>query len=36
VIFAEKIVEALIGSIEDEKLKKIDLKKYAHDIIIDE
>jgi hypothetical protein len=36
VIFAEKIVEVLIGSIEDEKLKKIDLKKYAHDIIIDE
>jgi len=36
VIFAEKIVEALIGSIEDEKLKKFDLKKYAHDIIIDE
>jgi len=35
VIFAEKIVKLLIGSIEDEKLKKIDLKKYAHDIIID-
>jgi hypothetical protein len=36
VIFAEKIVEVLIDSIEDDKLKKIDLKKYAHDIIIDE
>jgi hypothetical protein len=36
VIFAEKIVEVLIGSIEDITLKKIDLKKYAHDIIIDE
>jgi hypothetical protein len=36
VIFAEKIVELLIGSIEDKKLEKIDLKKYAHDIIIDE
>ena len=35
VIFAENIVEKLIGSIENEKLKKIDLKNYAHDIILD-
>jgi len=35
VIFAENIVEELVESIVDCKVKKINLKQYAHDIILD-
>lgn len=35
VIFAENIVDELLKSIENEEIKKIDLKKYGYDIIID-
>jgi hypothetical protein len=35
VIFAENIVRELLNSIHDEEIKKIDLKKYGYDIIID-
>jgi hypothetical protein len=35
VIFAENIVGELLNSIHDEEIKKIDLKKYGYDIIID-
>ena len=35
VIFAESIVTGLVNSIQDEELKKINLKSYGYDIIID-
>ncbi|MDR2079113.1 MAG: DUF4037 domain-containing protein [Treponema sp.] len=35
VIFSENIVTALINSIEDEELKKVDLTKYGSDLILD-
>jgi hypothetical protein len=35
VIFAENIVNELINSIKDEEIKKINLKNYGYDIIID-
>jgi hypothetical protein len=35
VIFAENIVDELLNSIKDEEIKRIDLKKYGYDIIID-
>jgi hypothetical protein len=35
VIFSENIVAELLNSIEDEEIKKTDLKNYGHDIIID-
>ncbi|MCL2834150.1 MAG: DUF4037 domain-containing protein [Treponema sp.] len=35
VIFAEDIVSGLVDSIQNEKIKKTNLQKYAHDIILD-
>ena len=35
VIFAENIVQELANSIEDEEIRKVDLKQYAYDIILD-
>lgn len=35
VIFAENIVDEILNSINDDEIKKNDLKKYGYDIIID-
>jgi hypothetical protein len=36
VIFSENIIEEIKNSIEDQSIKNVDIKKYGHDIIIDE
>jgi hypothetical protein len=35
VIFSENIVSEFINSIKDEEIRKVNIKKYGHDIIID-
>ena len=36
VIFAESIIEKIIAAIDDEEIRKSDVRKYAYDIILDE